>query len=180
MEQKWYRLTINDITEIAILVAFAVILDLPGLKIKLSAGPGSISLTMVPLILLALRFNAFKSFIGIGVVYGLITNIIDGYGFITFPLDYLLGYGSLALISFFRPDKYTKLTFKRILFISLGIILGGAFRVLFSTLSGILLYSYTFIASLLYNLPLIGISLAASFVLVIITYPLMHKHLQNM
>ncbi|HZJ89309.1 MAG TPA: energy-coupled thiamine transporter ThiT [Bacilli bacterium] len=179
MEQKWYRLSIYDITEIAILVAFAVILDLPGLKIKLSAGPGSISLTMVPLILLALRFNMFKSFIGIGIVYGLITNIIDGYGFITFPLDYLLGYGSLALISLFRPEKHAQLTLKRILLISLGVFLGGAFRILFSTISGVLLYSYTFIASFLYNLPLIGISLAASFLLVIITYPLMHKHLQN-
>lgn len=179
METKWYKFSVYDITEIAMLVAFAVILDLPGLKIKLTAGAGSISITMVPLILLALRFNIFKSFVGIGLVYGLITNLIDGYGFITFPLDYLLAYGSLSLVSLFRPQKMDKLTVIRILLIAVGIIVGGLLRIFFSTLSGVLLYQYTFIASFLYNLPLIGISLLISLGIVVLTYPLMHKHLQS-
>ena len=177
--EKWYRLSINDITEIAILVAFAVLLDLPGLKIKLSGGAGSISLTMVPLIILALRFNIFKSFLSIGIVYGLITNLFDGYGFITYPLDYLLAYGSLSLISIFRPQKRDKLTVIRISLITIGIILAGALRIFFSTLSGVVLYDYTFKASLLYNLPLIGFSLLASLAIILLTYPLIHKHMQH-
>lgn len=161
------------------LVAFAIILDLPTFKIKLSSGAGSIGITMVPLIILALRFNIFKSFLSIGIVYGLLTNLIDGYGFITYPFDYLLAYGSLSLISLVRVKRDEPLTILRLVFITLAIFLTGALRVMFSTISGVLLYDYTFSASFLYNLPLIGFSLLISFGVVIISYPLIHRHMRT-
>lgn len=170
----------HDITEIAILVALAIILDLGPFKIKLSGGAGSISITMVPLIILALRFNFYKSFIAIGVVYGVITAIFDGYGIQYFPFDYLLGYGALSLISFFRVKHHEKLKFWRFLLIVAMIFVSGLLRIIFSTISGVIILSFTFRDAFIYNVLPIGISLIVSAIVVSITYPLIHRHMRVM
>ncbi|MDY0015832.1 MAG: energy-coupled thiamine transporter ThiT [Bacteroidales bacterium] len=150
---KRFKLTIKDIAEIAMLVSLAVLLDRDGLKIRLGAQSGSISLTMVPLFVLALRHGLIKSFIGIGIIYGLLTNLLDGYGFITYPLDYLLAYGSLSLLSLFRPVLYRK--YKHWIFnylwLTLAIVSAVTIRLVFHVISGIVIYETNFIGSLTYN-----------------------------
>lgn len=155
-----------DIVEGAMLIAIAIALDLPGLKIRLGSGGGSISFTCVPLLILALRQGPIKGFIGAGIVYGLITCLLDGWGLFTYPFDYLLGYGSLCIVGFFKPLIFAneKITFKGILFLSLGIVISIFVRLCAGTLSSIVLYEYKFVAALTYNiiyiLPSGGISLA--------------------
>ena len=39
-----------------------------------------------------------------GVVYGLLTCLTDGYGLVTFPFDYLIGFGSAGFVGVF--SKY--------------------------------------------------------------------------
>jgi thiamine transporter len=149
---KW-KMTIKEIAEIAMLVSLAVLLDRDGFKIRLGAQSGSLSLTMVPLLILALRHGFVKSFIGIGIVYGLLTNLLDGYGFITYPLDYLLAYGSLAIISFFKPliDKERPQKLINYGWLTLGIIAAVAVRYVFHVISGIVIYETTLGGSLIYN-----------------------------
>ncbi len=150
---KIKHLTIRDIAEIAMLVSIAILLDRDGLKIRLGSQSGSLSLTMVPLLVLALRQGLVKAFFGIGIVYGLVTNLLDGYGFVTYPIDYFLAYGSLSLIALFRPlinKKYPHLVFNYI-WLAVSIISVVAIRYVFHVLSGIVIYEATLLFSLSYN-----------------------------
>lgn len=146
------KYSVREIVETAMLVALAVILDLDGLKIRIGGAGGSISFTMVPLFILALRMNFSKSFIGIGVVYGLITCLKDWYGFETFPFDYLLGYGSIAIASIFKNFIYNKeKPFIGILFVIISTVLGGFLRFVFSSISSMVFYQTSFVGALVYN-----------------------------
>lgn len=169
------KISIRDIAEIGIFVSFAFVLDLPIFKVKVVANGGSISLIMLPLILLALRKGFFKGFIGAGIVFGLMSCFFDGYGFITYPLDYLLGFGSLAVVGLFRKFIIgkEKLTYWNYIILFLVTLLAMSLRTMASTISGILIYQLDFVGSLVYQLTYMGPSFAAVMVvLLILLYPL--------
>lgn len=158
----------SEIVETAIFVALAVALDLPGMKIQLNAAGGSISFTMIPLFIIALRQSPLKTFISCGVIYGVITCILDGHNFFSYPLDYLLGYGAIAITSYFSYMSGKKLLKNPVLdyvALALFIALSGVARLAASTLSGIIFYETDFVASLVYNaayvLPSAGICIVA-------------------
>lgn len=171
--KKYFVFSVKDIVEIAMLVAVAIVLDLPFLKIRIGSNGGSISFSVIPLFILAYRKGFFKGFIGIGVVYGLLTCLIDGWGFQTYPFDYLLGYGSLSLVGLFSPlcfpKNENKYSIYGILFVIISILVASVCRLLFSTISGIIFYELNFISSLAYNslyiLPSSGIAIAVIIVL---------------
>ncbi len=170
------QFSISDIVEIAMLVALAIILDLPIFKIRISLTGGSISLAMLPLIIISLRKGFVKGFISCGIIYGLLDCMIDGYGFITFPLDYLLGFGLLALVGIFRKwifNKDKKVTFRGVLFLVLSLLVAMVGRTFASTLSGMFIYEMAFWPSLVYQLTYIG----PSFVLVLIVLLILYKPL---
>ena len=176
------KLDIRDIAEIAIFVSFAFVLDLPLFKIKIVANGGSISLIMLPLILLSLRKGFFKGFIGAGIVFGLVSCFLDGYGLITYPLDYLLGFGSLAVVGLFRKfiigkEKTTVFNYLILFGVTL---LAMSIRTFASTLSGIFIYQLDFVSSLIYQLTYMGPSFGVVMVLLIILlYPLNKVSLKN-
>ncbi|MDY0345556.1 MAG: energy-coupled thiamine transporter ThiT, partial [Bacilli bacterium] len=101
------------------------------------------------------------------IVYGFATCILDGWGLVTYPFDYLLGYGSLALLGIFKPlilsNHITKFNVKGMLFMILGVVIAIAGRLMASTLSGVIYYEVDFWGSLVYNasyiLPSAGIVL---------------------
>ena len=145
---------VRDIVETAMLIALAIGLDLPGVKIRVGASGGSISFTMLPLFILALRLGTFKSFLGIGLVYGAITCALDGWGMQYFLFDYLLAYGSISLAGVFAPiifSKGPKYPWINVIFVAVGVVLACFFRLLFATLSGIIFYETPFLESLAYN-----------------------------
>lgn len=167
------QFTINDIVEIAVFVSLAIVLDLSIFEIKVVANGGSISLMMVPLVLISLRKGFVKGFIACGVVFGLLSCLIDGYGFITYPLDYLLGFGSMALVGLFRPlimNKEAKITVKGVLFLLLAIIVACIGRTAASTISGIVIYETPFVESLIYQLTYMGPSMILLIVLSLLLY----------
>ena len=138
--------------KMGILSALAIALQF--IKIQVGANGGSINLGLVPLSLIALRHGPTKGFIAGGLVYGIITCITDGYGFQTYPFDYLIGFGSIAEIGFF-----SKLCFKGeegwnplgFLYIFLGIVLATLVRLIGSTISSMVIYGYDLVAALTYN-----------------------------
>jgi len=152
--------SINDMVEIALFVAIGFILDISIFKIRVGASGGSISFVMVPLVILALRKDFVKSFMALGLVYGLINCLTDGYGFVTYPFDYLLGFGSLAVISLFRnkilPSNTTRTTLRGYLLLIVGCLLGLIGRLFAATLSGMLIYKLQFVPSLIYQLTYLG------------------------
>ncbi len=91
------------LTEAALAIALAFVLGLlPAFKMPFG---GSISLEMIPLILLALRQGPVVGTVA-GVAYGFLDLVIDP--FIVHPvqvlLDYPLAFGALGLAGFFPPS----------------------------------------------------------------------------
>ena len=164
------KYSVRDIVETAMLVAMAIILDLKGLKFSIFANGGSISLTMLPLFILAIRQGPFKGFIGIGIIYAFLACLKDGYGFQFLPFDYILGFGSIAIYGLFankilNSDKKTG-----IFFLCFGAMLVTVLRLVFSTISGMLILNEPFIGSLIYNLTYIPLSGTVSLAILLILY----------
>ena len=90
------------LTEAAIAVALAVVLGFFVL-FRMPYG-GSVSLEMIPLILLALR-QGWKVGVVAGAAYGLLDLAIDPYVVhpVQFILDYPLAFGALGLAGLFKP-----------------------------------------------------------------------------
>ncbi len=164
-------LTVRGMVEMGALIAMAVILDLKVFKFTIGEAQ-SFSLTMLPLIILALRFPILDSFIGIGIIYGFTTNLIDGYGLHTFPFDYLLAYGSLSLISLFSPlvFKKNKTVLLNFVFLTIAIVVGVTARILWSSLSSVVFYDYTYWAGIVYNAPTMAVSGLICLVLLFMLY----------
>lgn len=157
--------------ETAMLVALAIILDLPFLKFRIGQNGGSISFTMVPLFILAIRRGPLRGFIGAGFIYGIITCGIDGWGIQTFPFDYLLGYGSIAIAGFLKkPILESKSPWKGILFLVIAIVLSCCGRLVFATISSMVLYEYALVPALAYNISYIGVSAGFVIALMLILY----------
>ena len=165
---------IGDMVEIAMFCALAIILDLTFFKIRIGQNGGSISLVMLPLAIMSYRKGLIKGLIGCGLIFGLLSCLIDGYSIASYPLDYLCAFGSIGLVGLF---KILKLNEKSLLVQEIGLALLFAiavfFRLVFATLSGIVLWDTPFIGSLSYNaayiLPSAGIVLA---ILLIIYKPI--------
>lgn len=122
-EGKTDVFSVKSMTEIAVLVALA--LGLNYLKIPLGATGGSINLQIVPLFVIALRYGPAKTFIASGLVYGLLSCGLDGYGFFTFPMEYMIAFGSVMIVSIFRKFIMSKdhFTWYGLLILS-GLIIG--------------------------------------------------------
>ena len=124
---------------------------------------------MFPLLIIALRQGPVKGFIASGIVFGFVTCLMDGYGLVYFPFDYLLGFGSIGFIGFLRkfifPPNKIGYTVKGIIFLVVGILVVGVGRIIASTISGILFFEVLFVDSLIYQLlyipASIGLCLAA-------------------
>ena len=166
------KFSTKDIAEMGVLVAAALVLNF----IRLFPAPtgGSVNLQMLPLFILAIRKGPIKSFIGCGIVYGLISCLTDGYGFATFPFDYLLGFGSTAILGQFskqilREDAQTY-NFKGELFIFIGVTIATILRFIAGTVSSMVLYDYSFVPAALYNVGYISISAGISLAIIMGLY----------
>lgn len=144
---------VKDMAEIAILSALAIALQF--IKINIGATGGSINLGLIPLFVIALRKGPTKGFIASAFVFGLITCITDGYGFNTYPFDYLIGFGGCAVLGFFRSlcfanneKGFSPLGF---LYIAIGVVLASLIRFIGSSVSSIVNYGYTISAAAAYN-----------------------------
>jgi len=151
------KMTVREITETAMLIAIAIILDQPLLKFKVGANGGSISLTMIPLFILALRVGPLKSFISIGIVYSFLSCVSDGEPFYSLPFDYALGYGSIALAGLFNKQIMTnKPTIKGAVFMLISVVVACIGRLISSSISSVIFYGVTFIQGIIYNALYIG------------------------
>ena len=177
MEKRKSFLSVKEMVEMDLLVALAVVLDLDGFKISLSADGGSIGFTMVPLFILGYRHGFFKSLIGVGVIYGLTTALLDGHGLVYYPFDYLIAYGvsisvgSLFSKAIFYKGEYGVDKVLNILSLVLSVIVTGIIRVLGHSLSSMVFYEYTFEASVAYNIAYVGPSIVICLLVLIILYP---------
>lgn len=161
--------TVREIVEEGVLISLAFVLNF----IKIPVGPtgGSINFQMLPLMIIALRHGPQHGFIAGGIIYGLLTCLTDGYGFACYPFDYLIGFGSVAVMGFFRKFIFSKeqntYNFKGIIFILIAGLLSTVVRYIGSNVSSIVVYGYTLKAALEYNafyIPLSGLVATLAFI----------------
>jgi thiamine transporter len=151
------RMSVRDMTEIGILTAASIVIDVFVHYVvpHIPGQVGSISVATLPLFIIALRHGPTKGFFASGLVFGLITCLSDGYGFFLYPLDYLVGFGSCAILGFFAPiifsPKAKTYNVKGELAILIGVILAVLFRLAGSVASSMINYGYTFEAALICN-----------------------------
>ncbi len=162
------KYTIKDITEIGILVGLALVLNLPVFSIHIMPNAGSISFTMIPLFIIALRKSWWKTLIATALIYGVFACLMDGYGFQTYPLDYMLAYGSITLVSLVRKPIFEKKP--GIIYLIVSAVIAILLRILFATIDGVWLYNFTFLASFIYNATYISITGAISLGILLLLY----------
>ena len=130
MEQKMKKTRV--LVECAILVALAIVLSY--IKFDVGAEGGSVSLVMVPLVLIAFRHGTAWG-VGTGLVFGFVKCVLGdglGWGLPSILLDYVLAYGAVGLAGLFRKMKNG---------VIYGTLVGGAARFFVHFLSGVLLYA---------------------------------------
>jgi len=165
------KITIKEMAEVAMLIALALILDMPFLKFKVGASGGSISFTMVPLFVIAWRYGPIKSFIYISIIYCGLSIILDGEPIYSLPFDYCLAYGSIALSGIFRKQILTeKFHWKGILFLILSVIIACGARVISHTISSVIFYEVGFGAGFIYNFLYVGPCLGIVTVALLLLY----------
>ena len=170
MGKGLFRFDVKTIVEIALFCALAIVLD-TFVKIPLGASGGSINVSMIPLLIIALRHGWFKALFAGGIVYGFITCLIDGYGIVCYPLDYFVGFGSICIVGLVAPyvnSNFAKSPMGTI--ISYLLVIGSVglwatTRFFASSLSSVLVYSYSWEAAFIYNVSYIFISAIADIVM---------------
>lgn len=167
------------LAESAILVAMAVVIELIFSLMPSFPYGGRVTLTLLPLIILAYRNGIIYGTLG-GIVYGLVNFLIDGYTFHwgSIFFDYLIAFGVVGVAGIFRNALRGNLTE----FI-VGIIVVFLLRYLSHSISGVLFFAeyagdnnvwlYSFI---LYNLPYC----AASCALCVVVGCILYKRLLKM
>jgi len=159
--------SISDMAEVGVLSAMAI--GLQFIRIPIGVTGGSINLGLVPLFVIALRHGATKGFVASAFIYGIITCLTDGYGFNTYPFDYLLGFGGIAALGFFKnlcfnksEKGYNPLGF---LYIAIGVVIASVVRFVGSTASSMINYGYSLAPACAYNVIYVfvtgGVSLIA-------------------
>ncbi|MGM0899112.1 MAG: energy-coupled thiamine transporter ThiT [Bacillota bacterium] len=151
--------------EIAIFAALGFVLDF--IAFRMPQG-GSVSLVMIPIVLMA-----FRRGIAAGVVTGLLVGLLQivtgfisvaplSFGFVVMQviLDYLLAYGVVGLAGIMR-GRYLEATQakqpgKIIVMIALGVLIGSFLRYVIHVITGILFFGMfaegnVFIYSAVYN-----------------------------
>ncbi len=123
--------------ESAVLIALATVLGLDIFEIDFAwLQGGSISLNMVPLLIIAYRWGALYG-IGSGLIIGLLKCLIGGgigYGLWSVLLDYVLAYGMVGVAGIFCRKSWA---------IELSVLVGGFARFLIHFISGITIYAIT-------------------------------------
>ncbi|MCF0117332.1 MAG: energy-coupled thiamine transporter ThiT [Bacilli bacterium] len=146
-------MNIKGMSEDAILVAAAFALNF--LKIPMGPTGGSINLQMLPLMIIALRRGPLEGFICGGLVFGVLTCFTDNYGWACFPFDYLIGFGSVCALGFFRnfifAENQEGYNLKGEIFIAVGSILTALIRMIGSCASSMILWGADLGYALGYN-----------------------------
>lgn len=173
---KYNPIDVRNMVEDGMLIAVSFVLNLLTL-FKAPTG-GSINLQMLPLFLIALRHGPIHGLISGGIVYGLITCATDGYGLQCYPFDYLIGFGSVAVMGAFRKliwSNNLNYNFKSLLFIFVGGLGTTLVRFVGSTMSSMILWETPFVGALIYNSVYVSVSGMMATVIIMLAYPFLAR-----
>lgn len=165
MDKKTFTFDVRDMVEIAMLCALAIVLD-RFLKIPLGPTGGSLNLSMVPIFFINLRHGWFKGFVAGGLIYGLITCLLDGYGMACYPLEYFVAFGASGVLGVFARYINNNFDSKKGIVISHLLVIAcvavwATIRFFAASIDSVILYEYTWEAAFIYNLTYVYFSAIA-------------------
>ncbi len=160
--------------ESAILAAFAMVIDILPLSIKISATGGSISFAMIPIFIIAYRWGFKMAFLG-GLIWGLL-QIVVGDAIIVTPIQVIIEYFvAFACIGFaglfYKQIQQTLINGERkktISYIILATFIGSLARYFCHFIAGIIFwgqYAPKGQSAVLYSLIFNGSTMIGSFIL---------------
>ncbi|MCZ8537013.1 energy-coupled thiamine transporter ThiT [Paenisporosarcina quisquiliarum] len=147
--------------EVAIFAGIGLVLDM--LSINLWFQGGSISLVMVPIVLMSIRWGLVGG-LSTGLIIGIL-QILAGRAYILYPaqgfLDYFIAFTVVGLAALVRHKvlqaRNEQRKGKMITYIVLGAVFGGLFRLITHVIAGVIFFSEAaegknvWIYSLVYN-----------------------------
>ena len=146
---KNLRLNIRQIALMGMLVAISVALDMFNFY-QLGNG-GSINSAMVGLVIIALSFGWWQTWLAIAIVYGMITAFLDGW-FSYYLFDYFLALSGFVVISIMRKSIITSRGLKGIVILTVTFLLAFGWRLLMHVISGVLFFPVNWAGSFAYNI----------------------------
>ena len=165
---KNLRLTVRQMSLMGMLVAISIVLDFVFKFYQLANG-GSINLAMVGLVLIALSFGWWQSWLAITIVFGLLTAFLDGY--IAFYLfDYFLALSGFVVISLMRKQIIGTNDIKGLITLTWTFAVAFGWRLLMHVISGVLYFPLDWAGSLAYNLMYLLPSFFLSFAIILTLY----------
>jgi thiamine transporter ThiT len=167
-KMKNLRLNIRQIALMGMLVAISIVLDAV-FKFYQQANGGSINLAMVGLVLIALSFGWWQSWLAITVVFGLLTAILDGY-FVYYLFDYFLALSGFVIIALMRKSILATNELKGLLTLTWTFVFAFSWRLLMHVISGVLYFEVDWAGSLAYNLTYLLPSFFLSFAILLTLY----------
>ena len=164
------------ITEIGVCVAMAVVGSL--LKVWEMPQGGSVALTMVPILMIAIKRGAVAGCTA-GAIYGVLSLLISGviYHPMSILLDYVLAFGLLGLAGLFKKNVWG---------VVLGCFVGVCGRFLSSLVSGAVLFAEyapagqnPWIYSLIYQATYLVPEFIISAVIIVLLFTKAHRLFEN-
>ena len=165
---KNLRLSVRQIALMGMLVAISIVLDAV-FKFYQQANGGSINLAMVGLVLIALSFGWWQSWLAITIVFGLLTAFLDSY-IVYYLFDYFLALSGFVVISLMRKTIIATNELKGIFTLTWTFVIAFAWRVLMHVISGVLYFEVDWAGSLAYNLTYLLPSFFISFAVILTLY----------
>jgi thiamine transporter len=179
------------LVEVALAVALSAVLNLLAMRLPINIAGGSISLTMLPIIVVALRRGVVAG-AATGMLFGLIDLLMEPFILVPaqvlldYPVPYLvlgLGIGlfSMAYNKTLEPKDGGNAIITGSVIIVIATLVGWVLRVISHVFSGVLFFAEyagdqnVWLYSIVYNLSYLTPSLVASLVLALIILPVLTK-----
>jgi thiamine transporter len=178
------------LVETALAVALSVVLNLLAMRLPFNVAGGSISLTMLPIAIVALRRGPIAG-LAAGTIFGFLDLLMEPFILVPaqvaldYPVPYLLfGLGVGLFSSLYRklsdkPSSTSNAVFGGSVVAVVALLVGGILRYFTHVLSGVLFFAEyagdqnVWAYSLIYNISYLGPSLAASLVVALILLPIL-------
>jgi len=149
-KMKNLRLNVRQIALMGMLVSLSMVFDAVFKFYQLANG-GSINLAMVGLVLIALSFSWWQSWLAITIIFGGLTAFLDGY--ITYYLfDYFLALSGFVVISWLRKKILLTQELTGFLTLTWTFMVAFLWRFTMHVISGVLYFDVDWAGSFLYNL----------------------------
>jgi thiamine transporter ThiT len=165
---KNLRLSIRQMALMGMLVAISIVLDYV-FKFYQQPNGGSINLAMVGLVLIALSFGWWQTWLATTIVFGLLTAFLDGY-IAYYLFDYFLALSGFVVIALMRKTILASNELKGLFTLTWTFAVAFTWRLLMHVISGVIYFEVDWAGSFAYNISYLMPSFFISFAVILTLY----------